>query len=209
MYPQVVHINLEPSFGDHVSENMIHECLKSRRGVAEPEEHYSGFKEAERSDEHCFPLVLLPDANVVITPTNIELGEQCRVLHIIDQLRDEGERIPVANSVGIEISIVLAQSQGSVLFGYKEKRRGLWGLRGQNVSCFQVFIDECFAGIFFCWVERVYFSNLRNEGVFEFDGMVERAMWRKYIVGLFRKTSAKDEQKLGIGMSLGLSAWAS
>ena len=130
MYPQVVHIDLEPSFGDHIGENMIHEHLKSRRGIAEPKEHYSGFKEAEGSDECCFPLVFLPDANVVITPANVKLGKQCRVLHIIDQLRDEGERISVANSMGIEISIVLAWLQGSVLFGHEEKWRGLWGFRG-------------------------------------------------------------------------------
>ena len=48
-----------------------------------------------------------------------------------------------------------------------------------------MFIDECFAGFFFCSVERVYFSDLRNEGVFEFDGVVERAMWQKDIIGLF------------------------
>ena len=75
MYPQVVHIDLEPSFGDHISENVIHKRLKGRRGVAEPKEHHSGCKEAERSDERCFPLVFLPDANVVITPLNIKLGE--------------------------------------------------------------------------------------------------------------------------------------
>ena len=130
MYPQVVHIDLEPSLGDHVSEDMIHEHLKSQRGIAETKEHYNGFKEAERSDEFCFPLVFLLNANVVIAPSNIKLGEQCGVLHIIDQLRDEGERISVANSVGVEISIILAWSQGSVLLGHKEKRRGLWGFRG-------------------------------------------------------------------------------
>ena len=128
MYSQVVHIDLEPSFRDHIGENMVHERLKSRRGVTKPEEHYSGLKEAERSDECCFPLVFLPDANVVVSPTNIELGEQCRVLHIIDQLRDEGERISIANGVGVKISVVLAWPQGSIFFGYKEKWRGLWGL---------------------------------------------------------------------------------
>ena len=109
---------------------MIHERLKSRRGITEPKEHYSGFKEAERRDECRFPLVFLPDANVVIAPSNIKLGEQGRVLHIVDQLWDERERISVANGVGVEISIVLAWSQGSVLFGHKEKRRGLWRFRG-------------------------------------------------------------------------------
>ena len=55
------------------------------------------------------------------------------------------------------------------------------------MSRFQVFIDECLAGFLLCRVERVYFSNLRNEGVLEFDGMVKRAMWRKDVVGLFRE----------------------
>ena len=130
MYSQVIHIDFEPSLSDHVGEDMIHECLKSGRSVTEPKKHYGGFEEAKRGDEHCFPLIFLSDANVVITPSNIEFGEQCRVLHVIDQLRDEGERIPVANSVGVEIPIVLTRSQGSVLLGHEEKRRGLWGLQG-------------------------------------------------------------------------------
>ena len=130
MDPQVIHIDFEPTFSDHVSKDMIHECLKSRRSVAEAKEHYGGFKEAERSDECRFPLVFLPDANVVIAPSNIELGEQCGVLHIIDQLRDEGKGIPIVDGVGVEISIVLARSQGSVLLGHKEKQRGLWRFRG-------------------------------------------------------------------------------
>ena len=160
MYPQVVHIDLEPSLGNHVSEDMIHEHLKSWRGVTETKEHYSGFKEAERSNECRFPLVFLLNANVVIAPSNIKLGEQCGVLHIIDQLRDEGERIPVVNGVGIEIAIILAWSQGSILFGHEEKQRGLWRFRGQNSSCFQVFINEGFAGLLLCRVERVYLAIL-------------------------------------------------
>ena len=108
MYPQVVHIDLEPSLNDHVSEDMIHERLKSWRSITKAKEHDSGFEEAERSDECRFPLVFLLNANVVITPSNIKLHEQCGVLHIVDQLRNEGERIPVVNGVGIEVSIILA-----------------------------------------------------------------------------------------------------
>ena len=191
MDPQVVHIDLEPSLGDHVSKDMIHERLKSWRGIAEAKEQDSGFKEAKRSDECHLPLVFLLNVNVVIAPSNIKLGEQCGVLHIIHQLRDEGERIPIANGVGIEISIILAWPQGSVFFGHKEKWRSLWGFQGYNSSCFQVFIDEGLADLFLSRVERVYFSNLGNEGVFEFNGMVERAMWRKDVVGLFREYIGK------------------
>ena len=110
MYSQVVHIDLEPPFGDHISKNVVHERLKSRRGVAEPKKHYGGFKKTERGDERCFPLIFLSDVDIVITPSNIEFGEQCGVLHVIDQLRDEGKRISVANSMGVEISIILTRS---------------------------------------------------------------------------------------------------
>ena len=54
-----------------------------------------------------------------------------------------------------------------------------------------MFIDECLAGFLFCRVERVYFSDFRNEGVLEFDGMVERAMRRKYVIGSFGKDIGK------------------
>ena len=84
MYPQVVHVDLESSLSDHVGEDVIHECLKGRRGIAEAREHHGGFIKSERGDECRFPLVFLPDTNVVIAPSDIELGEQCRVFHIIN-----------------------------------------------------------------------------------------------------------------------------
>ena len=62
-----------------------------------------------------------------------------------------------------------------------------------------MFIDECFAGFLLCWVEWVYFSNLRDEGVLEFDGMVERTMWRKGVVGLFREDIGKGQTEVGDG----------
>ena len=84
MYTQIIHVDLEPSLGDHVGEDVVHECLKGRGGVAEAKEHYGGFVESKRGDEGCFPLVLLPDTNIVIAPSDIKLGEQRRVFHVID-----------------------------------------------------------------------------------------------------------------------------
>ena len=84
MYPQIVHVDLEPSLSDHVGKDMIHEHLKGQRGITEAKEHDGGFEETERGDKCCFPLIFLPDANVVIATSNIKLGEQCRVFHIID-----------------------------------------------------------------------------------------------------------------------------
>ena len=50
-----------------------------------------------------------------------------------------------------------------------------------------MFVDEGLAGFFFCWVERVHLSDLGDEGVLEFDGMIEGTMWGKGVIGLFRE----------------------
>ena len=50
-----------------------------------------------------------------------------------------------------------------------------------------MFVDEGLAGLLLCWVERVYFSDLRDEGVLEFDGMIKGTMWGKGVIGLFRE----------------------
>ena len=62
-------------FGDHVSENMVHEGLKSAGGIAESEEHDSWFKKSKRSDECSFPLIFLMNMDVVVTPANVEFSE--------------------------------------------------------------------------------------------------------------------------------------
>ena len=71
-------------FGDHICEDVVHERLECGRSIAEPEEHDGGFKESKRSDESSFPLVIFMNANVVESPSDIELGENCGVFHIVD-----------------------------------------------------------------------------------------------------------------------------
>ena len=75
MDPQVVHVDLEPMFSDHVGEDMIHERLKGWWGITEAKEHNSRFKKAERSDECRFPLVFFLNVDVIIAPSNVKLSE--------------------------------------------------------------------------------------------------------------------------------------
>ena len=72
---EVVHIDDEPSFCDHVLEGVVHELLECRWGIGESEEHHSWFKEAFMCDEGSFPLVAVLDANVVVPPEDVKLGE--------------------------------------------------------------------------------------------------------------------------------------
>ena len=122
MDSHIIHVNLQPLFWEHIREDMVHESLEGGGGVAKPEEHDSGFEESHRGDKGSFPLIFLSDTNVVISPTNVEFSEQDRFLHIIDEFRDEGERVGVLDGVGVQVAIILAWVKGSILLWYEEER---------------------------------------------------------------------------------------
>ena len=72
---EVVHVYDKPSFGDHVSEGVIHESLECGWGVGKPKEHNSWFEESLMGDEGGFPLVAVFDADIVVAPLDVELGK--------------------------------------------------------------------------------------------------------------------------------------
>ena len=76
MDAEVIHIDLQPFFPEHVSEDMVHKRLERGGCITESEEHDSGFQESHGSNESSFPLVFLSDADIVVSPANVKLGEQ-------------------------------------------------------------------------------------------------------------------------------------
>ena len=123
---EVILIDDEPSFSNHVVEGVIHEAMEGSGGVGEPEEHYGGFKESFMGDKGCFPLVTIFDLYVVVSPPNVEFGEDFGVLQLVYKVRDEGKGVSVANGVFIDIAVVLAGAE-STIFLFDEKEGG--GLR--------------------------------------------------------------------------------
>ena len=63
---------------------MIHERLERGWGIAKTKEHDGGFEESHGGDEGRFPLVFLSNANVVISPADVKLGEQGRLFHVVN-----------------------------------------------------------------------------------------------------------------------------
>ena len=53
-------------------------------------------------------MVFFTNADVVIAPPDVEFHEKGGILHVVDEFWDEQQRIHISNSVGIEISVVLA-----------------------------------------------------------------------------------------------------
>ena len=101
----VVHVDLKPLLRKHICEDMVHESLEGGGSIAEPKEH--GFKESHGGDESGLPLIFLSDANVVISPTNVEFGEQGGFFHVIDEFGDQRERIGIPDGVGVQVAVVL------------------------------------------------------------------------------------------------------
>jgi hypothetical protein len=98
---EIVHVDYEPSFGDHVAERVIHESLKGGGGVVHAEKHDRRFEEAFMSNECALPLISVFDTDVVVAPSNIEFGEDLSSFEFIDEVRDKGKRVGITSGVGV------------------------------------------------------------------------------------------------------------
>ena len=104
----VIHVDLKPLLRKHICEDVVYESLEGGGSVAEPKEHDSGFKKSHGGDESSLSLIFFLNANVVISPTNVEFGEQGGLFHVVDELRDQGEGIGISDGVGVQVVVVLA-----------------------------------------------------------------------------------------------------
>ena len=87
-------------------------------------------------DEGCFPLVPVPDENVVVSPSDVKPGEDLGVFHLVDEVLDKWEGVSIFDSVCVDILIVLAGSEGvrGILLVNKEERSCLRGIQGAYPS---------------------------------------------------------------------------
>ena len=104
----VVHVDLKPLLWKHICKDMVHKSLEGGGSIAEPKEHDGGFKESHGGNESGLLLIFLSDVNVVIFPTNVKFGEQGGFFHVVDEFRDQGERVGILDGVGVQIAVVLA-----------------------------------------------------------------------------------------------------
>jgi hypothetical protein len=63
--------------------------------------------------------------DIVVSPSNIELGEPMLANKLINELLDERERVGIPHSKLIELSVILYRSLFAILLLDKEKGRGI------------------------------------------------------------------------------------
>ena len=106
----VVHINCQPFFRYHISEDVVHKGLECRWCIAKSKEHYCRFKKSQGGDKGGFPLVFFMNVDVVISPPDVKFCEEGGILYVIDEFGDEWQRVCILDGVGIKISVVLARA---------------------------------------------------------------------------------------------------
>ena len=131
---EVVHIDDEPSFSDHVSKQVVHEPLECGGGVAKTKEHDGGFKESLVGDEGHLPLMTIFDVDVVVPPTNIKLSEVVSVFQLVHEVGDEGKRVGVTGGVFVEVPVILTRMKFAILLFDEEKGGGLWRVGMADLS---------------------------------------------------------------------------
>ena len=137
---EIIHIDNEPSFSNHIAEGVVHETLESGGGVGKSEEHHGWFKKSFMGNEGCFPLVTVLDSYIVVSPPDVELSEDFSISQLVYEIGDKGEQVGVADGMFIDVVVVLAQAESSVLLFDKEKGGGLGRVGGVDLSRGEVFI---------------------------------------------------------------------
>ena len=139
---EVIHVNDKPSFCNHIPERVGHESLKGGGRVGHAKEHNSGFVKSPVGNESGFPLVTVLDADIVISPLYIELGEDLGVFEFVNEVRDQREGVCISDSMAVKVSVVLAGSEASILFLDEEERRSLGGFGQMDFPGAKIFVNE-------------------------------------------------------------------
>ena len=134
---EVIHVNNNPPFCNHIAKRVVHKTLEGGGGISETEEHHCRFKESFVGNEGGFPLMSIFDSDIIVSPSDIKLGEEFRPLEFIDEVRDERERVCITDGMFIDIAIVLTGSEAAIFLFNEEERRRCGELEGRILPVFR------------------------------------------------------------------------
>ena len=114
--------------------------MKGSRGIAQSKEHDLRLKESEFSLECRFPAVVRVDEDVIVSPTDVHLGEVLGISKLSDEGRNQRKRIGVLHGPFIDVLVILAGTEGTIFLSYEEKATGLGRLRRLDKVFLQVLV---------------------------------------------------------------------
>jgi len=122
----VIHIDMDcrPQgfmFEDDIAIDVVHHCLERCWRICESKIHHRRLEKSISHFECSFLFVTFPDTHVVVPPLNVEFGIYMHIAEVSYKVGDQQEGVLVVYSDGVDLSVVLHQSQFSVLFANEEK----------------------------------------------------------------------------------------
>ena len=115
-------------------------------------------------DEGGFPLVAFLNLDIVISPSYVKLGEDLGIFKFVDEVRNQGEGVCILDSMAVEVPVILARLEASVLFLDKEERGSLGGFGWTDFPRVKVFVNELICGFSFFDGEGIKFSYFWDKG---------------------------------------------
>ena len=122
-HKDVVHVHDHRTTRDEVYEQVVHHGLERGGAVGETEEHDKRLEQPTVGAERRLPLIALTNPDVVVAPANVELCEVLGATELVDELGDEGEGVVVLPRDGVELAVVLDETETAILLLDKEHRR--------------------------------------------------------------------------------------
>jgi hypothetical protein len=165
---------------EKVTEDILHESLESRRGVAEAERHDQHLEEPISGPEGSLPFVAFGNAYQVIGRTKVDLSVNLSLPRGIEEVRDTGKRVFVLPGDLIQTTEVVTKSQGAFLLLNEEDRSSGGRRGGTDETTPKVFRDVFFQGFMLGFRQGVDGTERRNLSILEFDLVVVASVRRKY-----------------------------
>src|SRR6266404_795363 len=161
----------------------------------------------------------MTDTNVVVSPTNVELGEVVGIMQLVNEVRDERERSCILDSDIIKTMIVLYRAEFAILLVYKEEEAGHGQLGRVDIALTKVVSNIIFQGSGFIRSEAIDRTFPKCGTRDKINGMIPRLVLWEAMGGLFaehfsiyavlgrnlnkRSSRGKTSRKLGRGSGFG------
>ena len=158
------------------------------------------FEKSFMDDEGGLSLLGILDTDIIIAPSDVKLGEQFNVLEFIDEIRDKGKGVGVSNGMFVQVVVVLARTETTILLFDEEDWECLRGVQGVDLPTVKVFLEEILSGFMFFRGERVNPSNFGSEGVIKVDLVIIGFKWWDMIDSFFGEDQCKVGEFGGKGL---------
>src|SRR5882762_5537318 len=127
----------------------------------------------------------MTDTNVVVSPTNVELGEVVGIMQLINEVRDERERSGILDSDIIKTAIVLYRAEFAILLVDKEEGTGHGRLGGADITTTKVVHNIILQGSSFIRSEVVDRTFPKCGARDKINGMIPRLVLWEAMGSLF------------------------